>query len=109
MRIVYNDKLTIEDRKRIDGFYKSQKPNPKKIIPEPTKPVLKPKPTKKPIDVLSQPLSTIRELSQYLKVSMLTIKRWQKAGKIKAIRINTRGDRRFLREDIIEFLKTQNN
>ena len=104
MKIVYNDKLREDQRKLIDGFYKSQQPKPKKIVSKPTKPVLTPEPPKKSTDVLDMPMCTIRELSQYLKVSMLTLKRWEKRGKIKSIRINTRGDRRYLKEEIQRFL-----
>lgn len=99
-----SEKITDEDRKRIDGYYKSQHPKPKKIVPKPTEPPVAHETPKERIDVLSQPITTIRELSQYLKVSMLTIKRWEQKGKIKSIRINSRGDRRYLKEEIQRFL-----
>ena len=41
-------------------------------------------------------LLTVREVAQVLRVSPLTIKRWGKRGKLPAIRINSRGDRRWL-------------
>lgn len=40
-------------------------------------------------------LMTIREVADLLRVSPLTIKRWGKKGKLPAIRINSRGDRRY--------------
>ena len=40
-------------------------------------------------------LLTIREVADLLRVSPLTIKRWGKKGKLPAIRINSRGDRRY--------------
>ncbi len=40
-------------------------------------------------------LLTIREVADLLRVSPLTIKRWGKRGKLPAIRINSRGDRRY--------------
>ena len=39
-------------------------------------------------------LLTIREVAGLLRVSTLTVKRWGKKGKLPAIRINSRGDRR---------------
>lgn len=49
-------------------------------------------------------LLTIREVSELLRVSPLTIKRWGKKGKLPAIRINARGDRRYRKEIILRFL-----
>ena len=40
-------------------------------------------------------LLTVREVAKILRVSALTIKRWGKRGKLPAIRINSRGDRRY--------------
>ena len=40
-------------------------------------------------------LLTVREVAEILRVSPLTIKRWGKRGKLPAIRINSRGDRRY--------------
>ena len=49
-------------------------------------------------------LLTLREVSQVLRVSTLTLKRWGKSGKLPVIRINTRGDRRFKREEVLKVL-----
>jgi len=49
-------------------------------------------------------LMTIKEVSQLLRVSALTIKRWGKKGKLPAIRINSRGDRRYKKEVILRLL-----
>lgn len=48
-------------------------------------------------------LLTIREVAQLLRVSPLTIKRWGKKGKLPAIRINSRGDRRY-KKDVVQRL-----
>ena len=45
-------------------------------------------------------LLTVREVADILRVSPLTIKRWGKRGKLPAIRINSRGDRRYKKEAI---------
>lgn len=49
-------------------------------------------------------LLTIKEVSELLRVSALTIKRWGKKGKLPAIRINSRGDRRYKKEVILRLL-----
>jgi excisionase family DNA binding protein len=46
-------------------------------------------------------LLTIREVSELLRVSTLTLKRWEKRGKLIAIRINSRGDRRYKKEAVL--------
>ncbi len=52
-------------------------------------------------------LLTVREVAQILRVSSLTIKRWGKRGKLPAIRINSRGDRRYKKEAVLWLLGMQ--
>ncbi len=49
-------------------------------------------------------LLTIREVADLLRVSPLTIKRWGKKGKLPAIRINSRGDRRYKKDVVTRLL-----
>lgn len=49
-------------------------------------------------------LLTIREVASLLRVSSLTIKRWGKKGKLPAIRINSRGDRRYKKAIVLKLL-----
>lgn len=49
-------------------------------------------------------LLTIREVADLLRVSPLTIKRWGKKGKLPAIRINSRGDRRYKKDIVLRLL-----
>ena len=49
-------------------------------------------------------LLTVREVAELLRVSPLTIKRWGKKGKLPAIRINSRGDRRYKKEAVLWLL-----
>ncbi len=64
--------------------------------------------TKKAVKLESLPdLLTVREVSDLLRVSPLTIKRWGKRGKLPAIRINSRGDRRYKKEAILWLLGMQ--
>ncbi len=50
------------------------------------------------------PLLTVREVAKILRVSPITIKRWTKRGRLPAIRINSRGDRRYRKETILYYL-----
>ncbi len=52
-------------------------------------------------------LLTVREVAEILRVSPLTIKRWGKRGKLPAIRINSRGDRRYKKEAVLYLLGMQ--
>jgi excisionase family DNA binding protein len=61
--------------------------------------------TKKNLDLNNLPdLLTVSEVAQLLRVSTLTIKRWGKRGKLPAIRINSRGDRRYKKESVVWML-----
>ena len=52
-------------------------------------------------------LLTVKEVAEVLRVSALTIKRWGKRGKLPAIRINSRGDRRYKKESVLWLLGIQ--
>lgn len=54
-------------------------------------------------------LLTVREVADVLRVSPLTIKRWGKRGKLPAIRINSRGDRRYKKEAVLWLLGMQSS
>lgn len=57
------------------------------------------------VDLKNLPdLLTVREVADLLRVSPLTIKRWGKRGKLPAIRINSRGDRRYKKEQVMWLL-----
>lgn len=61
--------------------------------------------SKKKIKLENLPdLLTVREVAEVLRVSPLTIKRWGKRGKLPAIRINSRGDRRYKKEAVLWLL-----
>ncbi len=64
--------------------------------------------TKKKIKLEDLPdLLTVREVADLLRVSVLTIKRWGKRGKLTPIRINSRGDRRYKKEAVLWMLGMQ--
>ncbi|MBU1104599.1 MerR family transcriptional regulator [Candidatus Parcubacteria bacterium] len=52
-------------------------------------------------------LLTIRQAAEVLNVHVETLRRWDKAGKLKATRINDRGDRRYDPKDIEVILKNK--
>ncbi|OGL54282.1 hypothetical protein A3K55_02490 [Candidatus Shapirobacteria bacterium RBG_13_44_7] len=54
-------------------------------------------------------LLTVGEVADLLRVSKLTIKRWGKRGKLPAIRINARGDRRYRKEAVLWLLGIQSD
>lgn len=49
-------------------------------------------------------LLTIRQAAEILNVHAETLRRWDKSGKLKAIRVNERGDRRYKPEDLEKIL-----
>jgi len=53
-------------------------------------------------------LLTIRQVADKLSVHVETLRRWDKQGKLKAMRVGSRrgvGDRRYKREDVEKYLK----
>jgi len=49
-------------------------------------------------------LLKIREAAEMLSVNPETLRRWDRSGKLKAIIISKRGDRRYREEDIIKLM-----
>ncbi|OGO32940.1 MAG: hypothetical protein A2Z29_01755 [Chloroflexi bacterium RBG_16_56_11] len=45
------------------------------------------------------------EVARLLNIHINTVRRWSSSGIIKTYRIGPRGDRRFMREDVVGFLK----
>ncbi len=50
-------------------------------------------------------LLRIREAAEMLGVNPETLRRWDRDGKLKAIKVSTRGDRRYNIENIEKFIK----
>jgi excisionase family DNA binding protein len=47
---------------------------------------------------------TTREVAQILNIHINTVRRWSNQGILRAYRVGSRGDRRFMRNDIVSFL-----
>ena len=47
---------------------------------------------------------TLKETASVLRVSPLTLKRWGKKGILPPLRINERGDRRYLKAEVLKYL-----
>lgn len=54
-----------------------------------------------------QKLLTIRQAAEVLNVHVETLRRWDRSGRLKAIRVNNRGDRRYKPEDLEKMVKTK--
>jgi excisionase family DNA binding protein len=50
------------------------------------------------------PMLTTSEVARLLNVHINTVRRWSNQGVLKTYRIGARGDRRFQREDVADFL-----
>jgi len=50
-------------------------------------------------------LLKIREAALLLGVNPETLRRWDREGKLVAVKVSKRGDRRYRKEDIEEFIK----
>lgn len=54
---------------------------------------------------MAKRLLRIKEVAEILGVNPETLRRWDRSGKLKAVIISTRGDRRYKKEDIGKFIK----
>lgn len=52
-------------------------------------------------------MMTTSGVASMLNIHINTVRRWSDQGILKPYRIGPRGDRRFMRDDIINFLSTQ--
>jgi excisionase family DNA binding protein len=48
---------------------------------------------------------TIRQVADFLHVSISTVRRWSDSRMLKSYRVGPRGDRRYLRDDVLSFLE----
>lgn len=57
---------------------------------------------------MAKRLLKIKEAAELLGVNPETLRRWDRSGKLKAVVISTRGDRRYKKEDIEKFINQVN-
>ena len=50
-------------------------------------------------------LLRIKQAAELLGVAPLTLRRWDESGRLKAIRIGSRNDRRYVRAKLMELIK----
>ena len=55
-------------------------------------------------DDMSLSLMTVSEVARLLHIHNNTVRRWSDQGLIRVYRVNRRGDRRFRRQDLADFL-----
>ncbi len=48
---------------------------------------------------------TTRQVSDFLQVSICSVRRWSDSGILKFYRVGSRGDRRYWHEDVLRFLE----
>lgn len=55
-------------------------------------------------DTQSNRMLTVRQVADFLQVSICSVRRWSDNGSLKFYRVGSRGDRRYQREDVLRFL-----
>ena len=66
----------------------------------------------KQISRIEQPrdeVMTSSEVAQFLKVSIVAVRRWSRTGKLKGYRLGGQGDWRYLQKDVLSFFYNYNN
>lgn len=56
-------------------------------------------------DAQLEAMLTARQVSDFLQVSISTVRRWSSSGTLKCYRVGSRGDRRYRRDDVLHFLQ----
>lgn len=56
-------------------------------------------------DTTVDPMLTVSDVARLIRVHINTVRRWSNQGVLKAYYISSRGDRRFQKEDIYNFLR----
>ena len=56
-------------------------------------------------EVSLETMLTVRQVADFLHVSICTVRRWSNNGTLKYFRVGSRGDRRYRKEDVLQFLE----
>lgn len=62
-----------------------------------------------PVEAPLEAILTVRQVADFLHVSICTVRRWSNKGMLKFYRVGSRGDRRYKREDVLRFLEESSN
>lgn len=60
---------------------------------------------KKQQEKLGEQLLSVQKAASFLDVSANTIRRWAQLGKLKGVKIGTRGDWRFTKNDLLQMVR----
>ncbi len=60
-------------------------------------------------EVTLETMLTVRQVADFLHVSICTVRRWSNNGALKYYRVGSRGDRRYRRQDVLRFLEQSSN
>ncbi len=55
-------------------------------------------------DTRPDSLLTVRQVAEFLQVSICSVRRWSDNGTMKFYRVGSRGDRRYQQQDVLRFL-----
>jgi len=56
-------------------------------------------------EVQLETMVTIRQVADFLHVSISTVRRWSDSGMLKSYRVGPRGDRRYQLDDVLSFVE----
>lgn len=56
-------------------------------------------------EVSLETMLTVRQVADFLHVSICTVRRWSNNGTLNYYRVGSRGDRRYRKEDVLRFLE----
>jgi excisionase family DNA binding protein len=58
---------------------------------------------------MSEQLMTTDEVAKYLKVNLSSVRRWSREGKLKGYRLGGSGDWRYVRPEVVAFVRGSKN
>lgn len=56
-------------------------------------------------EVQLETMVTVRQVAEFLRVSISTVRRWSDSGMLKSYRVGPRGDRRYRLNDVLSFVE----
>ena len=56
---------------------------------------------------ITEPLMTVNEVAEFLRVTPTTVRRWTDVGHLKCYRIGHKKERRFEKKDVLHYLKQE--